>query len=164
MSDIVLVILKSYIEFKTYIAPICLPYGLKYIDQLVPSDWIGHVAGWGLEKSSGLPSPVLKVIELPVITREQCKKTSSRAFIPYITNDKFCAGHLSGVSVCQGDSGGGLVFPTIADGKMKYYLRGIVSIGANNANSCDNNKYTTFVNVAFYMDFIGHYDIQYQPV
>lgn len=162
-SDIVLVILNSYIEFKTYIVPICMPYGLKYEDQLVPSDWIGRVAGWGLEESSGKPSPVLKVIELPVVTREQCKRTSTQEFIPYITNDKFCAGYLTGVSVCQGDSGGGLVFPMTAGGKTTYYLRGIVSTGANKANSCDNDKYTTFLNVAFYTDFIQQYDVQYQP-
>lgn len=59
--------------------------------------------GWGLEQSHGIPSEVLKKIELPVVSREECKERSSSEFMSFITADKFCAGYLSGVSVCQGD-------------------------------------------------------------
>lgn len=86
--------------------------------------------GWGLEQSNGVPSNVLKKIELPVISREQCRQQSSPEFSSYITSDKFCAGYLNGASVCQGDSGGGLVFPS-GQQKRVYTLRGIVSTGGN---------------------------------
>lgn len=33
-ADIALVVLQSYIEFKTYIMPICVPYGLDYEDKI----------------------------------------------------------------------------------------------------------------------------------
>lgn len=62
-------------------------------------------SGWGLEESNGQPSEVLKKIELPAVSREECERNSSPEFINFITPDKFCAGYLTGASVCQGDSG-----------------------------------------------------------
>lgn len=162
-SDIVLLILNSYIEFKTHISPICIEYDLTFDERTVTPGWIGRVAGWGLEESSGLPSPVLKVIDLPAISRTECRAKSNKEFLPYITSDKFCAGYLTGVSVCQGDSGGGLVFPKNIGQKTKYFLRGIVSTGANKANSCDNDKYTTFTNTAFFTEFILRYEVDNRP-
>lgn len=56
-----------------------------------------------MEQSHGIPSEVLKKIELPVVSREECKERSSSEFMSFITADKFCAGYLSGASVCQGN-------------------------------------------------------------
>lgn len=162
-SDIVIITLKSYIEFKTYIAPICIEYDLTYDERTVPPGWIGRVAGWGLEEANGLPSPQLKLIELPAVSRQECREKSNREFVPYITSDKFCAGFLTGVSVCQGDSGGGLAFSKVINQKNKYFIRGIVSTGANKAQSCDNDKYTTFTNTAFFTEFILRYEVDNRP-
>lgn len=63
----------------------------------------GRVAGWGLTSSGGKPSPHLKEITLPVISREQCLEESDITFRLYLTDDKFCVGHLNSSSgVCQG--------------------------------------------------------------
>lgn len=163
-ADIVLVILKTTIEFRAHIAPICIPYGLTYADIIVPSDWIGRVAGWGLTSSSGQPSPILKIIELPVVDRPKCIADSPEDFIPQITPDKFCAGLLgSGVGVCQGDSGGGLVFPQKVKGRDKFFLRGIVSTGPSKQGSCDSDKYTTFTNILYHEKLIALYEPRYRP-
>lgn len=154
-SDIALLILKEYIVFKSYVKPICLDYDLEYNELTVPSGWVGRVAGWGLESSHGKSSEELKVIELPAIDYHLCKNSSSTEFRPYITGDKFCAGYTnSGLSVCEGDSGGGLVFPKDIGGTTTYFLRGIVSTGANKQGSCDTDKYTTFTNIQFYLKMI----------
>lgn len=163
-NDIVLLVLNSYIEYKAHVAPICIEYGLYNDDRIVTPGWIGRVAGWGLEESSGQPSPVLKLIELPAVSRSECTAKSSKEFIPFITSDKFCAGYLTGLSVCQGDSGGGLVFPKTVGEKTTYYIRGIVSTGANKANSCDNDKYTTFTNIAYFLHFIANVEIPNRPI
>lgn len=42
-ADIVLVVLKTPIEFRS---PICIPYGLKYDETNVPTGWKGRGAGW----------------------------------------------------------------------------------------------------------------------
>lgn len=104
-DDIALVVLDKHIEFRSFIVPICMPQNLQYEDKAVPAGWIGVAAGWGLEQSNGLPSTILKKIELPVVTREECKQKSDPEFENFITSDKFCAGYLTGASVCQGDSG-----------------------------------------------------------
>lgn len=162
-NDIALLILNQYIEFKVNIAPICFDYDLTFDEKTVPTGWIGRVAGWGLTQSSGLPSNDLKMIELPVVGREECIRVVGTSFAPFVTPDKFCAGHLIGVSVCQGDSGGGLVFPKVINGRTLYYLRGIVSTGPNKGSSCDNNKYTTFTNTAHFADFIFRYEFEHRP-
>lgn len=162
-NDIVIILVNKPIEFKSYIAPICIELGLEYDDRMVTPGLVGNVVGWGLEQSSGLPSPILKKIELPVVSREECRSKTPSTFHKFITSDKFCAGHLTGVSVCQGDSGGGLVFPNTVGSSTKYYLRGIVSTGGNKAGSCDNDKYTTFTNVAYYSALIQRQILKYVP-
>lgn len=101
-ADIVLIVLKSVIEFKSYIAPICFPHGLVYDDRVVPAGWKGQLAGWRLTSSGGLPSEMLKLVELPTIERSKCISESDITFRPLITPDKFCAGFLNS-STCQGD-------------------------------------------------------------
>lgn len=162
-NDIVLVVLDKFIEFHSYIVPICLPQNLHYEEKTVPVGWIGTTAGWGLTQTNGLPSEVLKRIELPVVSREECRDKSAPEFASFITSDKFCAGYVTGASVCQGDSGGGLVFPKTVGLKTQYTIRGIVSVGGNKAGSCDSEKFTTFTNVAFYMDFINAHISKFEP-
>lgn len=102
-ADLALLVLKTTIDFKSYITPICIPYGLKYDDRIVTPGWRGRVAGWGKTATGGAPSEFLKMVELPAIDRKQCIDESDIGFRPQITPDKFCAGHLnSNVSVCQG--------------------------------------------------------------
>lgn len=56
----------------------------------------------------------------------------------------------------SGDSGGGLVFPSLeSNNRVVWYLRGIVSTGARKVEgSCDTSKYSTFTNVLFYENFL----------
>lgn len=52
-ADIVLVVLKSTIQFESHVAPICIPYGLTFADIAVPSGRKGRVGGWGKTSSGG---------------------------------------------------------------------------------------------------------------
>lgn len=40
-ADIVLIVLKTTIEFQAYITPICIPYGLSFDERVVPAGWKG---------------------------------------------------------------------------------------------------------------------------
>lgn len=42
IADIVLVVLKTTIEFRSYITPICIPYGLSFDERVVPAGWKGE--------------------------------------------------------------------------------------------------------------------------
>jgi len=59
---------------------------------------------------------------------------------------------ISGTSVCNGDSGGGMVF----NRNSRWYLRGIVSItvAKEGLRVCDTKHYVVFTDVAKYGDFI----------
>lgn len=64
----------------------------------------------------------------------------------------------SGTSVCQGDSGGGLVFRH----NTRFYLRGIVSISPRSpSGSCDSNQYALYTKVSNYIDFISNVEEVY---
>lgn len=151
--DIVLMELNNNIIFQAHIAPICMPYHLKNDEITVPDGEYGRVAGFGLTTSGGSISTKLKIVSLPAVSRRQCLTISDNDQL--LTSDKFCAGFVDlGVAVCEGDSGGGLVFPEVRNGKTKYWLRGIVSTGPRKGISCDSNKYTTFTNILFYKNLL----------
>lgn len=60
------------------------------------------------------------------------------------------------MALCSTDSGSGLVFPIEINGKMKYFLRGVASIGTSNG-TCDRNVYSTFINVEHVEPMITHF-------
>lgn len=62
----------------------------------------------------------------------------------------------SGSSACEGDSGGGLVFPSRDN---RYYIRGIVSVAPKGPfESCDADEYTLYTKVSKHIDFISEID------
>ena len=65
---------------------------------------------------------------------------------------------LTGSSVCNGDSGGGMVFPRkLSDGTEVWMLRGIVSHGRRRdsySNFCDTKSYIVFTDVVHYLDWM----------
>lgn len=157
-ADLAVLVVREAIVFHSHVVPICMELNVAYNDVYVRSDEPAMVAGWGLTTSGGQPSDVLKVLELPTVSVERCVRQVPATFRKYVTLDKFCAGFVDeGRSLCQGDSGGGLVtWRTDADGQRTYFLRGIVSTGVNRQMSCNANMYTVFTNVHFYQDLLQH--------
>lgn len=153
-ADIALLVMSEIIVLHSYVIPICMEYNLSFNDKLVPPNWTGVVAGWGRTSSGGPPSEVLKVLKMPSIELNQCKKSVNPEFRKFITSDKFCGGFTTGASVCNGDSGGGFVFPKEFKSGTVYYLRGLVSAGPKAAFGCDSSQYATFTNIQYYSDLI----------
>ncbi|CAO1407606.1 unnamed protein product [Diamesa tonsa] len=156
-ADIALLILSGYIEFRPHIAPICIDRNLDYSEEkVVPDGWIGIVAGWGFTEAAAAPSETLKLTSLPVIDFKVCKQEAPADYKPFVTPDKFCAGYkdAEGSGVCQGDSGGGMVFPKVIGGEKIYFIRGLVSNGRSNAGGCDLGFYTMFTNIQEHISLI----------
>lgn len=150
-NDIAILLLSEIIIFRAHVAPICIKQ-LYNQDKILASGKIGRIAGWGITETGGEPSPILKILDVPSVGHHDCISMAKPEYRQFITNDKLCAGTSDGRSVCQGDSGGGLVFSE--DIPSAYYLWGIVSTGANKHKSCENNMLTSFTNIQFYYDFI----------
>lgn len=164
VDDIALLLLAQFIEFKTYISPICIKYDVTEDEKPVGDGFFlnGSVAGWGRDDSSQT-TPSLKTIELQVIDREKCKTAFPEKLQPLLTSEKFCAGALTGKAMCSGDDGGGFVFSEQIDERKKYFLRGIVTVGPSNMNdTCNTSMYSLFTNTAYFLDFISYYETRYR--
>lgn len=90
LGDIAILLLDNYIEFKFYIAPVCMDYELQYDDNEVPVNRTGVLAGWDTVTSisDSLQEPI-KRIRLAVVDRQECQRVT-----PFVSADKFCAGDL----------------------------------------------------------------------
>nr|XP_012149755.1 PREDICTED: mannan-binding lectin serine protease 2-like isoform X1 [Megachile rotundata]XP_012149756.1 PREDICTED: mannan-binding lectin serine protease 2-like isoform X1 [Megachile rotundata]XP_012149757.1 PREDICTED: mannan-binding lectin serine protease 2-like isoform X1 [Megachile rotundata] len=146
-EDIALLEIDQPFILTATLVPICLDVTQNVL-QLEVGDY-GKVAGFG-RTSTGENSAILQAIEVPYISRSKCQSASKEhQTTKLITPDKFCAGYTNGTSVCEGDSGGGLVFKR--DGV--WYLGGIVSVSlgvvAQGGNTiCNTNTYTLYTKVS----------------
>ncbi|KPJ15425.1 Putative vitellogenin receptor [Papilio machaon] len=153
-DDIALVILKTRIEYKYYVRPVCLDFDINFNRRQLQPNKLGKVAGWGLTSINGVAAGTLQVVNIPYVSIEKCIATAPPGFREYITSDKVCAGYDNGTALCKGDSGGGLAFPELDKGIERFYLRGVVSTAPSNENLCNANTLTTFTHLLSHEHFI----------
>ncbi|KAG5317254.1 LFC factor, partial [Pseudoatta argentina] len=148
-NDIALLKLKTPFELTTLVRPVCVDWDNTHEREQLQVGHSGKVVGWGKD-IKGESTTSLQEIDMPFVPYDQCLSTVPQDFRGYLTSDKFCAGHLNGSSVCDGDSGGGLCFEK--DGI--WYLRGIVSVSPENKGTCDYNSYVGFTSISHFRDWI----------
>ncbi|XP_014219985.1 modular serine protease-like [Copidosoma floridanum] len=154
-SDIAILEVDKPFVFSSIIMPVCLDVSVVGDQAALEAGNFGKVAGFG-RTAMGDSSFILQTISVPYIPLNKCKSSSLASdSVKYITIDKFCAGYSNGSSVCDGDSGGGLVFKT----DNKWYLRGIVSVGIGATKigavrTCDSYAYSLYTRVSSHMEWI----------
>ncbi|XP_039314995.1 clotting factor C isoform X4 [Solenopsis invicta] len=116
--DIAILELVTPFVLSTWLVPVCIDIISDSSVLKVGSS--GKVARFG--RTHGESSMVLQALTVPVISFSQCSQQFETE--QFITVDKFCTGYTNGSGICDGDSGGGLVFKT----NNLWYLRGIVSL------------------------------------
>ncbi|KAJ8703769.1 hypothetical protein PYW07_013063 [Mythimna separata] len=141
-EDIALLILTTPFVYHPSVRPVCLNFDLQFDKRQLQPGNFGKVAGWGLTSENGVASQVLKVMDMPFVSVEECILTA----IPP-----------DGAALCRGDSGGGLAFPESERGTHRYYLRGIASAAANNGNECNSKTLTTFTQILKHEHFVMEY-------
>ncbi|KAL1243436.1 Transmembrane protease serine [Trichinella spiralis] len=113
--DLSLVLLKEYVIYNNEIRSACLPKA----NEPVPLDVPCFASGWGLTYHGGRGSEVLKIAEMKILPKDECRiKPEEHAIV-------FCAFGVDRSATCQGDSGGPLV--CLINNKATLY--GIVSFG-----------------------------------
>ncbi|PNF27882.1 hypothetical protein B7P43_G08304 [Cryptotermes secundus] len=155
-SDLALLILSSPVQFTKYVRPVCL-WDKTEVDLENVINKEGIVTGWGYDEN-GQITEELKMAKMPVVSQQVCL-WSNRDFYPHFTSDMtYCAGFRNGSSVCNGDSGGGMVFPrNWSDGSVTWMLRGVVSLSKPkglNQPVCDPTNFVVFTDAAKYLDWI----------
>ncbi|KPJ12638.1 Coagulation factor X [Papilio machaon] len=159
-DDIAVVILSEPIVYTRNILPVCLDFDPNFNSLQLEPGALGKVGGFGLvDTGATRPPPTLKSIDLPYIDITLCIRYAPIQFRECITWDKICAAYSYGTDVCEGDSGGGLVFPETEKQVTRYYLRGILSISpvpaqANEKRVCHKIAVITFTELIRHERFI----------
>ncbi|KDR22461.1 serine protease gd-like isoform X2 [Zootermopsis nevadensis] len=156
-ADLAMIVLAITVQYTLTVRPVCLwNQSDKNLAKIVEKE--GVVVGWGLDEK-GNNAQKLKMVKMPVVKQETCIWSDPTFFSQFTSNTTFCAGYRNGSSVCNGDSGGGMVFPeNQRDGNQIWMLRGIVSNSRPNDNDkerCDDHSYIVFTDIAQYLDWIN---------
>ncbi|XP_021913642.1 serine proteinase stubble-like isoform X3 [Zootermopsis nevadensis] len=156
VGDIAVLTLSTSVEVTVTVRPVCL-WDQENINPAYLVNKEGLVVGWGLNEYDE-PTETLKMVTMPVVSQQACIWSDPNYYSHFTSNTTFCAGYRNGSSVCNGDSGGGMVFLNQDnDGTQMWMLRGIVSHSRRRdgyANICDTKSYIVFTDVAQYLSWI----------
>lgn len=157
--DLALLELHNRVVFTNRVLPICVD--MSDHEERGFYRQYGKVSGWGYTEVDAL-SNWLRMTELPFVNYTSCLGSNPEVFSSTIHEGMFCAGYANGSSVCNGDSGGGL----ITYHRDHWVLTGIVSFTAlrdGPRNLCDSEQYTGFVKVRYYRDWLRNITGQVSP-
>ncbi|XP_023310719.1 limulus clotting factor C-like isoform X1 [Anoplophora glabripennis] len=154
-NDIAVLKLTKPVTITNYVRPCCLWEGDTNLDNVLHQE--GTVVGWGFDENRELSDKLMQA-KMPIVSTVDCI-FSNRDFFSRFTSEKnFCAGFRNGTSVCNGDSGGGMVFPKRGTNGQNpvWQLRGLVSVGValQGQGVCDPSHYIIFTDVAKYTHWI----------
>uniref|UniRef100_A0A182MJ99 Peptidase S1 domain-containing protein n=1 Tax=Anopheles culicifacies TaxID=139723 RepID=A0A182MJ99_9DIPT len=152
MNDIALLKLSTNITMTKYVQPVCL-WTMDSNQELIVGR-NGTIVGFGLNEQD-VVSNQLKQALIGVVDALTCIASDRSVFGTHLTSDMYCAKGQTGVSACNGDSGGGMFFEVGG----KWFVRGLVSFTPLRANAsiCDPLKYTAYTDVAKYLGWIVQY-------
>lgn len=159
--DVGILQLREAVQYTDWVRPACL-WPEDQVDLTFVIGKRGSVVGWGFD-DKGVATEELSLVEMPVVDQETCIRSYSDFFARFTSEFTFCAGYKNGVpdsqsgnrkstSVCNGDSGGGMVF--LMQGS--WYLRGLVSLSVARQNEyrCDPTHYVVFTDLAKFLHWI----------
>ncbi|KAL3272127.1 hypothetical protein HHI36_022610 [Cryptolaemus montrouzieri] len=148
-ADISVILLKTDVIFTKFIRPICLWDSDTDLNLVVGKT--GTVVGWGKDENGRKVSSEPKLVELPIVSQEQCLR-SNYSYSDITSERTFCAGKRDGTGPCNGDSGSGFVM--FKD--RRWYLKGITSMSLSSplTRTCDLYNYVVFTDASKYADWI----------
>lgn len=154
-NDIAVLKLDSAVEITNFVRPVCLWEGKSDLDSVINK--LGTVVGWGFDETGKVTEELTKAM-MPIVSQETCIYSFPDFYSRFTSNRTFCAGFKNGTSVCNGDSGGGMVFPREGSNPNNpiWQIRGLVSISValQNQFKCDASHYVVFTDVAKYISWI----------
>ncbi|XP_049879106.1 serine protease gd-like isoform X2 [Pectinophora gossypiella] len=155
--DVGILTLREPVTYTDFVRPACL-WPENQIDLSNVIGKKGSVVGWGFD-DTGVATEELTLVEMPVVDQETCIRSYSEFFARFTSEYTYCAGYRDGTSVCNGDSGGGMVFNL----QNTWYLRGLVSLSVARQNEyrCDPTHYVVFTDLAKFLPWIQQYVTDY---
>jgi hypothetical protein len=154
-NDIAVLKLKNPVDITNYVRPCCLWEDGEEIERILGN--LGTVVGWGFDEKRQI-SDTLMQAQMPVVSTVNCIYSNREFFSQFTFEKTYCAGFRNGTTVCNGDSGGGMVFPKSGTSghNTVWQIRGIVSVGValQGQGVCDPRHYIVFTDVAKHSDWI----------
>lgn len=154
-NDIAVVTLSRSAQYTKNVRPVCLWSSDTSLSSVVNK--VGTVVGWGFDDKKHV-SEYLMQAAMPVVPLETCIFSNRDFFSRLLFDKNYCAGFRNGTSVCNGDSGGGMVFPRTGTRGVDtvWELRGIVSIGVAQQTEmiCDPDHFIIFTDVAKHLRWV----------
>lgn len=152
-SDIALVELNQSVALNDDVHPVCIDWDLDDITSHLTRNRVGIIAGMGITENE-TNSEEVRMTRLPIVSNEDCIKQQPKDFQKFVTFTTFCAGWGNGTSLCNGDSGGGLIF--LSKDLQTWKVQGVVSLSPRRQSTffCDPFKFTVFTKVGLYVKWI----------
>lgn len=151
-NDIAIVKIKKNAMLDDFVWPACL--SSKGVSTHF-TDKYGYMIGWGKEKVSGLLSPSLKAVKVPVVSHSTCSKQNDKVYRTVKVNKHFhtCAGYGRRriEYACEGDSGGGF----LQKHDSAWYVTGIISWVDPICNSSTRDTYTVLTRISHYETWLA---------
>ncbi|CAG9861490.1 unnamed protein product [Phyllotreta striolata] len=153
--DIAILKLRNPADLTDYVRPVCLWQENVNLESVISKQ--GTIVGWGYDHTGTVTEQLIKAY-MPVVSNEMCVYSLPDFYSRFTSDYTYCAGFNNGTGACNGDSGGGMVFPIAGTDRNNpvWQLRGLVSISValQNLNRCDSTHYVVFTDVAKYLDWI----------
>ncbi|XP_075984000.1 uncharacterized protein LOC142981779 [Anticarsia gemmatalis] len=149
--DLAILELRDPVTYSDWVRPVCL-WPETEIDLFNIVGKKGSVVGWGFEVT-GTAKEELSLLEMPVVDQETCLNSYIEFYEKFTSDYTYCAGYnKDGTAVCNGDSGGGMVFKR----GSSWYLRGLasLSVARQNAYRCDPKHFVIFTDIAKFLPWI----------
>jgi len=143
--DIAVLVLDNEVICNKIIQPICIP------NSNVAAIKTGIVVGFGRsEDETKVHENIPKMLQTPIHSNADCF-FDYPSLLALSSRRTFCGGTGTGIGVCKGDSGSGLI---VSDGSA-YYIRGIVSSSLIGGRyGCDVDAYAVFTDMTMYIQWI----------
>ncbi|XP_036324778.1 serine protease easter-like [Rhagoletis pomonella] len=127
--DVALLRLEESVSYSDFIRPICLPVAQELCDSMFVNSTM-EVAGWGAtDKPKAISSPLKLAISVKVWETKDCGNIYKSLNRHIDGTHHLCAGGVSGIDACRGDSGGPLMLPEVLNNRIVYFVTGIISFG-----------------------------------
>nr|CAI5862591.1 unnamed protein product [Callosobruchus analis] len=152
-NDLAIIKLSLDVRITNYVRPVCIWSGSVSTEEITGKQ--GTVIGWGFDHTRQLNN-ILTKTEMPVVPITTCIYSNPDFFARFTSERTFCAGFRNGTLVCEGDSGGGMVFPKPNSSPInpKWQLRGLVSLAKGLQSRCDTHHFAVFTDIAKYLGWI----------
>lgn len=154
-SDIAILIMQEFIEYSSFIRPICVWPSLGASSN---QHSCGIIVGWGNSLNSDEEEifNVPRKMQMKAVAKNFCLPSSSSA----VSQRVICAESITSNGPCKGDSGSGLAIWQ----NDAWVLRGIVSvaIGDPYLYRCEQNKYVILTDASKFSTWITKWINKFQ--